>query len=212
MRRPAVALPRLYLVTPQPGDADAPFLRDLEQALERWPRAALLVQFRSRGLAPTRWRRLARQALACCHDHGARLLLGAAGAPARDLDALLDAGADGVHLDSAGLLRRRGREPPAPRLLAASCHDLGQLQQAARLGVDLVTLSPVLATASHPGAATLGWQGLRELCRATSLPVYALGGLQPGDLPQARAAGAQGVAAIRSLWPRQGAQTPGATD
>ncbi len=206
-----MALARLYLLTPQPGDADAPFLRGLDQALERWPRAALLVQFRSRGLAPRRWRRLAHEALARCHDHDARLLLGAAGASARDLDALLDAGADGVHLDSAGLMLRRGRELPAPRLLAASCHDRAQLRQAARIGADLVTLSPVLATASHPGAATLGWQGLRELCRATALPVYALGGLHPRDLPQARAAGAQGVAAIRSLWPEQGAQTPGAT-
>ncbi len=207
-----MALARLYLITPQPGDADEPFLRGLEQALGRWPRAALLVQLRSRGLPPARWRHLASQALACCHDHGTSLLLGAAGASAGDIAALLDCGADGVHLDSQGLMRCRALPWPRPRLLAASCHDREQLRQAARVGADLVTVSPVLATASHPGAATLGWQGLRQLCRQTPLPVYALGGLHPRDLPQARAAGAQGVAAIRSLWAEQGAQTPGAGD
>ena len=31
--------------------------------------------------------------------------------------------------------------------------------------------------------------------------VYAIGGLGPGDLAQARWHGAQGIAAIRALWP-----------
>ena len=47
----------------------------------------------------------------------------------------------------------------------------------------------------------LGWQRLRELCRSTRLPVYALGGLGEQDLGRAREAGAHGVAAIRGLWP-----------
>ncbi|MBS3935789.1 MAG: thiamine phosphate synthase, partial [Sulfuritalea sp.] len=32
------------------------------------------------------------------------------------------------------------------------------------------------------------------------LPVYAIGGLSPADLPEALAAGAQGIAAIRAAW------------
>jgi 8-oxo-dGTP diphosphatase len=31
--------------------------------------------------------------------------------------------------------------------------------------------------------------------------MYAIGGLSPADIRQAREHGAQGVAAIRSLWP-----------
>ena len=34
----------------------------------------------------------------------------------------------------------------------------------------------------------------------TPLPIYAIGGLQPDDIPTARAHGAQGIAAIRGLW------------
>jgi len=34
-----------------------------------------------------------------------------------------------------------------------------------------------------------------------SLPLYALGGMGPGDIEEARRPGAQGIAAIRSLWP-----------
>jgi 8-oxo-dGTP diphosphatase len=32
------------------------------------------------------------------------------------------------------------------------------------------------------------------------MPVYALGGMTPAQLAQARAAGAQGVAGIRGFW------------
>jgi len=34
-----------------------------------------------------------------------------------------------------------------------------------------------------------------------SLPIYAIGGLGTGDVQEARRHGAQGVAAIRRLWP-----------
>jgi len=64
-------------------------------------------------------------------------------------------------------------------------------------------VSPVLATASHPGAAPLGWDGLHRLLDDAPLPVYALGGLAPGDLARARAAGAHGVAGISAFWPRR---------
>ncbi|WP_246750477.1 thiamine phosphate synthase, partial [Xanthomonas citri] len=34
------------------------------------------------------------------------------------------------------------------------------------------------------------------------LPIYALGGMQVEDVRQARSHGAQGIAAIRALWPQ----------
>lgn len=44
-----------------------------------------------------------------------------------------------------------------------------------------------------------GFERLRE---QVSLPIYALGGMQVDDLREARAHGAQGIAAIRALWPQ----------
>ncbi|HRF84739.1 MAG TPA: thiamine phosphate synthase, partial [Pseudoxanthomonas sp.] len=53
----------------------------------------------------------------------------------------------------------------------------------------------------HPGAATLGWDGFVALREQVALPIYAIGGLTLDDLPAARGNGAQGIAAIRGLWP-----------
>jgi 8-oxo-dGTP diphosphatase len=48
----------------------------------------------------------------------------------------------------------------------------------------------------------LGWAAAAELLDGFGRPAYLLGGLTADDLPQARASGAQGIAAIRGLWPQ----------
>jgi 8-oxo-dGTP diphosphatase len=101
-------------------------------------------------------------------------------------------------------MRLRTRPLPADRWVAASCHDAQELAHAASIGVDFAVLGPVLPTASHPHAAALGWEGFAELIATVPLPVYALGGVGPGDLVAARRAGAQGVAGISAFWPRGG--------
>ena len=106
------------------------------------------------------------------------------------------ADADGLHLNSTRLAAAQCRPVADDRWLSASCHSQLELAQAQVLGVDFVTLSPVLPTRSHPGAATLGWSTFRQLVGQTNLPTYALGGLGWDDLAIAQQNGAQGVAGI----------------
>ena len=107
----------------------------------------------------------------------------------------------GVHLGSEQLAALDKRPLPASLPVAASCHDLVQLQAAQRLGCDFAVLGPVQATASHPGAEAMGWEGFERLREQVSLPLYAIGGMGPEHISKARTHGAQGVAAIRGLWP-----------
>jgi 8-oxo-dGTP diphosphatase len=94
------------------------------------------------------------------------------------------------------------RRPGLPgELVGASCHDAAELTQAVAFGLDYALLSPVKATTSHPSANPLGWSRFSALVDPIPLPVYALGGLTPADLAEAVRHGAQGIAAIRGLWP-----------
>ena len=108
--------------------------------------------------------------------------------------------ADGVHLTSTRLMACVTRPLPSGILVSAACHDARQVLHANRIGADLLTISPVLPTATHTTADPLGWPCFRELAALTTIPVYALGGMTADTLAEARKAGAYGIAAIRSLW------------
>lgn len=184
-------LPPLMLVTPEPEpDLDA-WLNRLDRVLARGVR---FVQFRAHGLQGSAWRELARAVVTRCREAGGRCLLN--GAP----ELAVELGAHGVHLNRHVLKTCRRRPLPEGMWVSASVHDAGELDLAVRAAVDFVLVSPVLPTRSHPGAPALGWSGLETLARSAPFPVYGLGGLKPADLDRVRAAGAQGVAAVRALW------------
>jgi thiamine-phosphate pyrophosphorylase len=130
-----------------------------------------------------------------CRARGVRLLV------ARDARLALRLRA-GLHLaEGMGvpapfrLARRRGRRP----LLTIAAHGPTPLAAARRLGADLALLSPLFATASHPGARGLGTLRFAALARCAGLPVAALGGMAAGRVRAAAAAGAVAVAAIGAL-------------
>ena len=58
----------------------------------------------------------------------------------------------------------------------------------------MALVSPVRPAAAHPADQALGWDGLRGLVAGSPVPVYAQGGLDPGDVATARSVGALGVA------------------
>ena len=107
---------------------------------------------------------------------------------------------DGLHLTSQQLMVLTERPIPEDKLLAASIHNQAQLEQANKVGVDFVVLSPVLATSSHPDTVPLGWSQFAELTQQAVMPVYALGGLSRTDVALAQNHGAQGIAGISAFW------------
>lgn len=185
----ALALPDFYAITHAGEIGVGAQLAALEAALDDGLR---LVQLREPALAGDALMDFRRAAVALCHRHGARVLVNG------DVALAADCGADGVHLSAARLAACKAR--PQCGLVAASCHDAGELAHAARLGCDFAVFGPVRPTASHPDAHGIGWAALAGALGVPPLPVFALGGLSRKDLDLARAAGAHGVAAIRSAW------------
>lgn len=201
--RPVVAAlgqPEHYLVTPEPGESDDAWLTALSRSLAAGVRR---VQLRAPGLAEggghdpsaeaDRWQGLAAAAVKRCRAAKAEVLINGDIALAQRLSV-------GLHLRAAQL-REFGERPIAAELpLAASCHDADELRAAQQLGCDFVVVGSIKPTPSHPGMLGIGWEAFAALRESVSLPIYAIGGLGPEDVGEARRHGAQGIAAIRSLW------------
>lgn len=189
----ALQLPQQYMITGDFNDLDD-FRRRLDQALLNGNK---IVQLRAKSIVEAGpFLELAGIAHQICESRQARLLLNTSP------QLFQRCHADGLHLSSQALLACERRPVAEDTLLSVSCHNKTELQHARRLGADMVLLSPVRETASHPGVAGIGWDEFRHLARLVNCPVYALGGMGLEDMEQARASGAQGVAAISAFWPQ----------
>jgi thiamine-phosphate pyrophosphorylase len=112
-------------------------------------------------------------------------------------------GAAGVHLGEKALQVRivvdaRRSAGSANFLVGTSCHSLDGATRAAKEGADYVFFGPVFATPSKvPFGAPHGLAKLADVCRATSIPVIAIGGITIENARACHEAGAAGIAAIR---------------
>jgi len=185
----ALQLPFEYAIT-HAGEIGA--AEQLSRLGERLAQGLKLIQVREKGMQAQALERFAAAVIALARPHGALVLINS------DVELALRLGADGVHLAAAqlALLDRR----PALHWCAASCHSAAELERAVDLEVDFAVLGPVQATPTHPGSMPLGWEGFAALMRGASLPVFALGGMKPGDLDTAWHHGAQGIAMVRGSW------------
>ncbi len=189
----ALRLPDHYLITPTLNGADEPgFLSAIDRSLAAGIR---MIQLRLPDYSREQLAPLARQVRERCRHAGALLMLNTDWQLAELL------GLDGVHLPAQIAQTLSSRPVPKHRWLGVSCHDAGELEHAAAIGADFATLSPIHYTPGHTHSQPLGWQRAEALIAESSIPVYALGGMQHSELATAHASGAQGIAAVRALWP-----------
>jgi 8-oxo-dGTP diphosphatase len=170
----SLALPWEYAVTNASQMGEAEMLAQIERRLED---GLKLIQVRE----PAHGGRFADEVIAMAHRRGARVMTKAP-----------HAGADGIHFTAAQLMTLKER--PRQGLAAASCHTREELEHAMRLALDFAVLGPV------KDKAAIGWKRFAEIAEGASIPLYAIGGLTPVDLDQARRHGAHGLAMIRGAW------------
>ncbi len=184
----AIELPNLVAITP----ADAHQRPEFEQRLRALADAGCRIHLRLPSLDADTYSRLV-HAIADHHPElMPQLVLTSTAEEVRAV------GAAGLHLSARRLLALDG--PFDGIEVSASCHDPAELQKAADIGARYAFLSPVMATMTHPEAMPLGWMRFASWVRQATVPVYALGGMEPSMLEQAWQHGAQGIAAIGSLW------------
>ena len=181
------ALPALILMT------DEARLADPLPAARALPAGSAII-LRHYGV-PAR-AALARRLAAIARAQALLLLVGEDPALARRV------GAAGVHLPERAIGRAGAVRWRSDWLVTAAAHSPAALRRAAAAGADAALLSPLFATASHPGVPALGPHRFRALAAACPLPVYALGGIDAARARTLRGSGAVGIAGIGGLIPQ----------
>ncbi|MFR7988976.1 MAG: thiamine phosphate synthase [Anaerovoracaceae bacterium] len=160
------------------------FIRQIKRALETKPWALIL---REKDLDRKDYRDLAEQILPACRENGVLCLFNSRTDLARELSA------DGVQLPIALAARLTREERESLPLLGVSVHSEEEVREAVEMGADFLLYGHIFPTQCKPGLAPRGLAGLKRVCAAAEVPVFAIGGISEKNAPACIEAGASGV-------------------
>jgi thiamine-phosphate pyrophosphorylase len=108
--------------------------------------------------------------------------------------------ADGVHVGQEDAAVAQARAVVGnDRLIGVSTHAPAQLRKAIADGADYAGVGPVYETPTKPGRAAVGLDYVEYAARNSSIPFFAIGGLNSGNISNAVAAGATRFAVVRAI-------------
>jgi thiamine-phosphate pyrophosphorylase len=117
------------------------------------------------------------------------------------LDIAIACGADGVHLGQGDIGPAVARQlSPSGFIIGISVGNAEEARLAEREGADYVALSPTFSTRSKTNAGPgYGLSSLREIRKAVSIPLIAIGGITLENVQEVVRAGADGIAVISAV-------------
>jgi len=156
---------------------------------------ATLLQLRAKPLAAGTLTSLASRMVGTVRKYGTRVIVN------DRADVALAAGAAGVHLGDEDLPVAAAREVLGPTaIIGYSTHSIDDVSTAVSMPADYIGFGPVFASPTKAGVREArGVDRLAAACRASTLPVVAIGGVTLATAPACWRAGAASVAVISEI-------------
>ena len=118
-----------------------------------------------------------------------------------DIDIALESDADGVHLGQTDLMGRDARALIGPdKILGITANTVELAVAAEKAGADYIGAGAVFGTTTKQNAKNLSLDTLRDICRAVTIPVVAIGGINGDNLPRLAGTGVAGAAVVSALF------------
>ena len=183
---------RLYAVTDRAWVGQGTLGEQVEQALRG---GVTCVQLREKSLGVPAILVEAEEIGALCRSYGVPFLIN------DRVEIALQCGADGVHVGQKDRAAREVRRLLGPnRILGVSARTVEQAVQAERDGADYLGVGAVFSTSTKADAMPVSYETLQAICRAVSIPVVAIGGIQRENLLSLTGSGVDGVALVSAIF------------
>lgn len=155
-----------------------------------------VIQLRAKGCAPADIEAWSRDLLGVCQDGGVPFIVNDHAAIAAAV------GADGVHVGQDDAPMDEVRAIVGDEMLVGrSTHSVAQAAAAAAdPRTDYIGFGPLFSTPTKPDYTPIGTDEIRSVHEAHSdLPIFCIGGIKQGNLPEVTAAGAKRVVIVSGI-------------
>lgn len=120
-----------------------------------------------------------------------------------NVDIAIKMNADGVHVGQHDMEAGDVRALIGPdKILGVSAQTVDQAVFAEKRGADYLGVGAVFPTGSKDDADDVSFETLKDICRAVSIPVVAIGGITLENTPELAGSGICGIAVISAIYAR----------
>ncbi|CAN6880979.1 unnamed protein product [Brassica oleracea] len=162
---------------------------------------ATIIQLREKEAETREFLEEAKSCVDICRSNGVFLLIN------DRIDIALACDADGVHVGQSDMPVDLVRSLLGPdKIIGVSCKTQEQAHQAWKDGADYIGSGGVFPTNTKANNRTIGLDGLREVCKASKLPVVAIGGIGISNAESVMRIGEpnlKGVAVVSALFDQE---------
>ena len=156
----------------------------IEKLVQAHPKGIVL---REKDLTEEAYKQLAREVAEICMKYGVTCILHNFVNVARELQV------KHIHLPLTVLRNISKEERKDFSILGASCHSVSDAIEAEQLGCTYVTAGHIFDTDCKKDLPGRGLTFLEQVCQSVSIPVYAIGGINPEKINLVKNAGAKGA-------------------
>ena len=182
----------LYAITGRGDRSMSEFLDGVKAALEG---GITMLQLREKGREISEILETASFLLPLCKAYGVPLIIN------DSLETALEAGADGVHLGEGDGDPGDARKAAGQNfIIGATCKRPERAVLLEKAGVDYLGSGAIFTSATKPGALHISFETLKNICKASSLPVAAIGGIGPENIRDLRGSGIKGAAISSGIF------------
>ncbi|MCI8409848.1 MAG: thiamine phosphate synthase [Lachnospiraceae bacterium] len=109
--------------------------------------------------------------------------------------------ADGVHVGQNDMSPENVRKMAGKDMwIGVSAHTVEEALRAERQGADYLGVGSIFPTGTKKDVVNTTMETLREICKAVSIPVVAIGGIHESNISQLRKTGIDGVALVSAVF------------
>lgn len=185
----------LYAVTHRAWIGKQTLMEQVEDAIKG---GITCVQLREKELDQEAFLAEAMEMKALCSHYGVPLIIN------DNVEIAIKCNADGIHVGQKDMETGSVRSLVGDNMvIGVSTQTVEQALAAEKAGADYLGVGAVFSTTTKLDANTVSHETLKEICKAVSIPVVAIGGISKSNILELSGTGVDGVALVSAIFGAQ---------